>query len=375
MPTAPPAAANAIHSASTDRSGFLGSNVVLRAEFSSVAYPVVPGKKTPIPPTTCPFLNSGMPPGRVAIPRFWAFGNRPVTNPYESGANSVCPGGTNAGLMSNRPMSGMSSAVPRTPSGPGWMLPSRLVCSMANRSTSGVLGTFGGKWAPMRTGATYPGPALSGVDVRDVRVGRDLPLGDGRLAQVAHRPRGERGLVVAEERPGPGQGHGSVDGEHSQGRVAEDHGRHPPSVRTPRMRPLRSTIGNDGVVARRRRGRPAEQGPDLGRRSGPAGPGRRPTAAGCCTCTRVVGVAATGSAAVTRTTLSAPPPGTTLVDPAPPTNSSLPGPPTRWFDAVPPTRVLAPVPPTMRVGPPPAWRVSLPAPPSMTAGGSRPRRS
>ena len=35
-------------------------------------------------------------------------------------------------------------------------------------------------------------------------------------------PRGERGLVVAEERPGPGLGHRPVDGEHQRRRVAGD---------------------------------------------------------------------------------------------------------------------------------------------------------
>ena len=48
----PPTAANAIHSASSERSGRAGLCVVLSDEFSSVAKPVLPGKKTPTPPTT-----------------------------------------------------------------------------------------------------------------------------------------------------------------------------------------------------------------------------------------------------------------------------------------------------------------------------------
>ena len=51
-PAYPPTAANAIHSASSDRSGFVGSNVELSCEFSSVANPVLPAKNTPMPPTT-----------------------------------------------------------------------------------------------------------------------------------------------------------------------------------------------------------------------------------------------------------------------------------------------------------------------------------
>jgi hypothetical protein len=79
----PPAATKAMNSASRARSGFVGSKkpASLRLEFSSVAKPVVPGKKTPIPPTSWPFLKIGIPPGSVPIPRDWASGNRPETNP------------------------------------------------------------------------------------------------------------------------------------------------------------------------------------------------------------------------------------------------------------------------------------------------------
>jgi hypothetical protein len=41
-----------MYSASSERSGFVGSNVVDWMLFSSVAKPVWPGKKTPMPPTT-----------------------------------------------------------------------------------------------------------------------------------------------------------------------------------------------------------------------------------------------------------------------------------------------------------------------------------
>src|ERR1700733_3565045 len=47
-PGPPPTAANAMYSATNDRSGLLGSYVVLSDEFSSDAYPVVPGKNTPM---------------------------------------------------------------------------------------------------------------------------------------------------------------------------------------------------------------------------------------------------------------------------------------------------------------------------------------
>ncbi len=56
--TLPPAATNPMYSATSERSSLCGSykRGVLSFEFSSVAYPVVPGKKTPIPPTSTPFL-------------------------------------------------------------------------------------------------------------------------------------------------------------------------------------------------------------------------------------------------------------------------------------------------------------------------------
>src|SRR2546428_595544 len=54
----------------------------------------------------------------------------------------------------------MSSAVPLTPSGPGRVKLSRLVCSMANRSTCGVKAIFGGKWPWMPMAATKPGPRI-----------------------------------------------------------------------------------------------------------------------------------------------------------------------------------------------------------------------
>ena len=60
-----------------------------------------------------------MPPGSVAMPRDWACGSRPDCTPYDSGANSSLPAGTNAGSTLKRLASGMSSAVPLTPSRPG----------------------------------------------------------------------------------------------------------------------------------------------------------------------------------------------------------------------------------------------------------------
>src|SRR5262249_61591044 len=106
----PPAAAKATSSASSERSRRRLLNVSLSAEFSAVAKPVVPGKKTPMPPTTAPFLNRGMPPGRVAMPRDWADGIRPDTKPYDSGAGRFLPGGMNAGLTLKRLGSGRASA-------------------------------------------------------------------------------------------------------------------------------------------------------------------------------------------------------------------------------------------------------------------------
>src|SRR6516165_3228751 len=52
----------------------------------------------------------------------------------------------------------------------GWLTKlSRLVCSMPNRSTSGVKETPGGKCPPTPIGATYPGPYRG--DVLSVRSG------------------------------------------------------------------------------------------------------------------------------------------------------------------------------------------------------------
>ena len=148
-----------MNSASSDRSGRPGTiPASFSAEFSSVANPVVPGKKTPMPPTSVPCLNSGMPPGSVPIPRACAPGRIPETNPYDSGAASVWPFGRNAGSTLKRPGSRTSSAVPLIRSGPGWTRLSRLVCSMENRSTAGVNGTRGGKCAFSPIGATKPGP-------------------------------------------------------------------------------------------------------------------------------------------------------------------------------------------------------------------------
>src|SRR5262249_6402861 len=62
-----------------------------------------------------------------------------------------------AGLALNRLWS-TSWLACLMPSAPGWMMLSRLVYSMANRSTVGVLLTLGGKWPPLLTGATKPGP-------------------------------------------------------------------------------------------------------------------------------------------------------------------------------------------------------------------------
>ena len=59
----------------------VGSKFTLRLEFSSLAYPVLPGKKTPMPPTSCPCLKRGMPPGKVPMPRAWAKGSNPDTSP------------------------------------------------------------------------------------------------------------------------------------------------------------------------------------------------------------------------------------------------------------------------------------------------------
>src|SRR5262249_47901487 len=59
-PELPPAAANAMYSASKERSGRAGLKVALNLEFSAVAYPVAPGKKTPIPPTNSGLLSNGL---------------------------------------------------------------------------------------------------------------------------------------------------------------------------------------------------------------------------------------------------------------------------------------------------------------------------
>ena len=56
----PPAATNAMYSATSERSSLCGlyKSGVLSFEFSSVAYPVVPGKKTPMPPTSADFPST-----------------------------------------------------------------------------------------------------------------------------------------------------------------------------------------------------------------------------------------------------------------------------------------------------------------------------
>src|SRR5262249_57556933 len=126
----------------------------LGEECRAVANRVVPGKNTPIPPTSVDPLKTGMPPGSVAIPRDWADGNNPEIKPYDSGAAILLPGGMNAGSALNRLFRTMSSAVPRMWSGPGLMMLSRLVCSVGNRSTCGVNGTRGGKCPFVPIGAT-----------------------------------------------------------------------------------------------------------------------------------------------------------------------------------------------------------------------------
>ena len=65
----------------------------------------------------------------------------------------------------------------------------------------------------MPIGGDEAGAAERRVRVGDVRVGLDLALGDRRLADELDRPRGQRGLVVGEERAGAGLGDGAVDGE------------------------------------------------------------------------------------------------------------------------------------------------------------------
>jgi hypothetical protein len=103
-----------------------------------------------------------MPPGSVAIPRDCALGARPEIEPYDSGAVNSWPAGTKLGSTLKRVVRWISSAVPLMPSGPGRRRLSRLVCSMANRSTCGVNGTLGGKWPLMPMGATKPGPRTVG---------------------------------------------------------------------------------------------------------------------------------------------------------------------------------------------------------------------
>ena len=87
-PRLPPAAANAMYSASSTLDALVCSASVWpmpgTKSCSCVAKPSAPGKNTPMPPTSVspkpsPSLsrNSGMPPGSVAMPRDWASGSRP----------------------------------------------------------------------------------------------------------------------------------------------------------------------------------------------------------------------------------------------------------------------------------------------------------
>ena len=73
------------------------------AEFSSVANPVVPGKNTPMPPTTLAVLDdrdaAGQRGDAAALGRRAAARTRTRRSPA---ANSSCPAGTNAGSMLNR---------------------------------------------------------------------------------------------------------------------------------------------------------------------------------------------------------------------------------------------------------------------------------
>ena len=190
-----------------------------------------------------------MPPGSVPIPRFWAPGMSPETNPKESGGGSVAPlsnpgdgPGTNAGSALNRSAVGVSSAVPLIRSGPGRNVESRLVCSIWNRSTCGVNAIPGGKWALIPTAATNPGPRS--VEFGSVMFGSESisrwVMVDWLMIWMVREVRGAwllpKNAPVRALATAPSMAKVSAAG------LPVMSGETPASTRTPRMRPLRSTM-------------------------------------------------------------------------------------------------------------------------------------
>ena len=166
----------------------------------------------------------------------------------------------NAGFALKRAGSRTSSAVPLIRSGPGWTMLSRLVCSIRNRSTCGVLGISGGKCPLSPSGATNPGPAFGRTLVRDARVAPKLALGDRRLAETLDSPGGQWGGAVGEIGPGPGLRECAVDGVDKEVGAAGDRRRDPSLDPDAERTALAINDRDNPVLARRsRRGAGQEQ--------------------------------------------------------------------------------------------------------------------
>ena len=149
--------------------------------------------------------------------------------------------------------------VPLMPSGPGWKVPSRFVCSMAKRSTCGVKAVPLGKWALMPVFATKPGPRT--VEFGSVMFGFDSTsrcvIVDSLMFWIVRDVSGA--ALLAKNAPVRALAIAPSMAKTSIALLPVISGATPPSTRTPRTRPLRSRMAMiasfvaDAAVARRSR--------------------------------------------------------------------------------------------------------------------------